>query len=104
GFTLQSSVIDGNNGTSATADTDLVNGEDSIRIINLTGSALIDSCFIGGGYEQNLRVVNDTGTLNRVTVSNSSIGDLDGPGPGRLFFNATAATEIYTESQTSGTV
>ena len=82
-FTLQNVVIDGNNGTSSTADIDIVNGEDSVRIINLTGTALIDSSFIGGGYEQNLRIINDTGALNRLTVNNCSIGDLDGAGPGR---------------------
>ena len=69
-FTLQNVVIDGNNGTSSTADMDIVNGEDSVRIINLTGSALIDSSFIGGGYEQNLRIINNTGSLNRLTVNN----------------------------------
>ena len=82
-FTLLNSVINGNNGTSSTADVDIVNGEDTIRIINLLGTALIDGCFIGGGYEENLRIINDTGTLNRLTVNNSTIGDLDGAGPGR---------------------
>ena len=104
GFTLQSSVVDGNNGTSATADNDIVNGEDSVRIINLTGSALIDDCFIGGGYEQNLRVVNDSGTLDRLTVSDSSIGDLDGGGPGRGVDNTNGADNVYVEAQNSGTI
>ena len=79
-ITLQDVVIDGTTGTSSTADVDIVNGEDQVRIINLTGSALIDNCFIGGGYEKNLRIVNDSGSLNRLTVSDSTIGDLDGAG------------------------
>ena len=103
GFTLQSSVIDGNNGTSHTADLDIVDGEDSVRIINLNGSALIDDCFIGGGYEQNLRVVNASGTLDRLTVSDSSIGDLDGAGPGRGVDNTNGDDNVNFEART-GTV
>ena len=108
-FTLQNVVIDGNNGTNSTADMDIVNGEDSVRIINLTGSALIDSSFIGGGYEQNLRIVNNTGSLNRLTVNNCSIGDLDGAGPGRGVDttngddNITFATADGTLTQMNGT-
>ena len=104
GFTLQSSVVDGNNGTSHTADTDIVNGEDSIRIINLLGSALIDDCFIGGGYENNIRVVNDMGTLNRITISDSSVGDLDGAGAGRGVDNTNGDDNIILEARNSGTV
>jgi uncharacterized repeat protein (TIGR01451 family) len=99
GFTLQSSVVDGNNGTSATADLDIVNGEDSIRIINLIGSALIDDSFIGGGFENNLRIVNDIGTLDRLTVSDSSIGDLDGAGAGRGVDNTNGEDGIFFESR-----
>lgn len=104
GFTLQNSVIDGNNGTSATADPDIVDGEDSVRIINLTGSALLDDCFIGGGYEQNLRVINDSGSLDRLTVSDSSIGDLDGAGPGRGVDNTNGKDNVYLEARNSGTI
>jgi uncharacterized repeat protein (TIGR01451 family) len=104
GFTLQNCVVDGNNGTSATADTDIVNGEDSVRLINLSGSALIDDCFIGGGYEQNLRVVNDSGTLDRLTVSDSSIGDLDGAGPGRGVDNTNGDDNVYIGALNFGTI
>ncbi|HET6670922.1 MAG TPA: Ig-like domain-containing protein, partial [Pyrinomonadaceae bacterium] len=104
GFTLQTSVIDGNNGTSATADADIVNGEDSVRIINLIGSALIDDSFIGGGYEQNLRVVNDSGTLNRLTVSDSSIGDLDGAGAGRGVDATNGDDNVNFEARNASTV
>jgi hypothetical protein len=83
GFTLQTSVVDGNNGTSNVADSDIVNGEDSVRFTNLTGSALIDSCTIAGGFFYNLRVTNNTGSLNRLTVSNSTIGDPDAIGSGQ---------------------
>jgi Bacterial Ig domain/Calx-beta domain len=83
GFQLLNSVVDGNNGTSNTADTDVVSGEDSVRFNNLTGSALIDNCTIAGGFFHNLRVTNNTGTLNRLTVQNSFIGDPDAIGSGQ---------------------
>jgi hypothetical protein len=85
GFTLQTSVIDGNNGTSVTADPDpgIGGGEDAVRFFNLTGSALIDSSVISGGELSNLRVINNTGTLNRLTVSNTLIGDPDAVGSGQ---------------------
>jgi hypothetical protein len=85
GFTLQSSVVDGNNGTSSTADDDTItNGEDAVRFTNLTGSGLIDSCTIAGGFEDNLRVANNAGTLDRLTVNNNVIGDPDAVGSGQL--------------------
>jgi Big-like domain-containing protein/Calx-beta domain-containing protein len=104
GFTLQFSVVDGNNGTSSIADVDVINGEDSIRFVDLSGTALIDNCFIGGGFEQNIRVFNDTGTLNRITISNSSVGDLDGAGPGRGVDNTNGDDNILLDARNSGTV
>lgn len=85
GFTLEYSTVNGNNGTSATADNEagIGAGEDSIRFTNLTGSALVNNSIIAGGNTNNLRVVNNTGTLDRLTVSNSTIGDPDGAGPQR---------------------
>ncbi|MCA1817019.1 MAG: cadherin-like domain-containing protein [Acidobacteria bacterium] len=83
GFTFQTSVIDGNNGTSAAADVDIQVGEDAIKFSNLTGSALIDSSTVSGGFLHNIQVDNNTGTLNRLTVSNSFIGDPDAIGSGQ---------------------
>jgi uncharacterized repeat protein (TIGR01451 family) len=81
GFTLEYSTVNGNNGTSATADTDTFgSGEDSVRFTNLTGTASIESSVIAGGQTNNLRVGNNTGSLNRLTVNNSTIGDPDGAG------------------------
>ncbi len=81
GFTLRHSVIDGSNGTSPLADADAGGvGEDSVRFTNLLGSALIDNSVIAGGHTNNLRVVNNAGALNRLTVSNSFVGDPDGAG------------------------
>ncbi|MFL6277377.1 MAG: HYR domain-containing protein, partial [Blastocatellia bacterium] len=68
GFTLSNCIISGVNGNNDAVD------EDSVRLLNLLGSALIDRCTISGGFEDNLAVRNTTGTLNRLTVSNTTIG------------------------------
>jgi uncharacterized repeat protein (TIGR01451 family) len=82
GFTLEYSTVNGNNGTSAIADNEagIGAGEDSIRFTNLTGSALVNGSVIAGGNTNNLRVVNNTGTLDRLTVNDSTVGDPDGAG------------------------
>jgi hypothetical protein len=76
-FTLDTCVIDGDNGTSASADDDtLENGEDAVRFTDLTGSASIANSFIAGGFEDTLRIANSTvgSSLNRLTITNSTIG------------------------------
>ena len=67
GFELSFSTIDGSNGTSAGAD------EDCIHFNNLSGTALIDDSDISGGFEDNIRVINTTGTLN-LSLTDSLIG------------------------------
>jgi hypothetical protein len=68
GFSLINSVIDGVNGTSTGLD------EGSISFDNLFGSAVITSSSISGGFEDNIKIENNLGELNRLTVSNSTIG------------------------------
>jgi hypothetical protein len=68
GFNLNNSVIDGVNGTSAGND------EGAISFTNLLGSAAITFSTISGGLEDNIKIVNNTGELNRLTVSDSTIG------------------------------
>ena len=68
GFTLANSVINGANGNSAADD------EGSVRFTNLTGSASVSNTSISGGFEDNFRLVNNTGSLNRLTFSNVTIG------------------------------
>jgi hypothetical protein len=48
--------------------------EGSVNFDNLTGSAAITACLVDGGLEDNLNVVNTSGTLNRLTVSGSTFG------------------------------
>jgi Ca2+-binding RTX toxin-like protein len=87
-FTFEFSNITGTNGNSAGQD------EGSIKFDNLTGTAAITSCLIDGGFENNLYVVNASGTLNRLTISGSTFG-----------FNNTASgnNNILIESQNAGT-
>lgn len=68
GFTLASSVVDGVNGTSAAL------AEGSISFSGLTGSATVSGSNVSGGVTNNVRVVNGSGVLDRLTVSNTTVG------------------------------
>ncbi|UVK42629.1 hypothetical protein BPNPMPFG_004327 [Mesorhizobium sp. AR07] len=86
GFTLDHSVINGNNGTSnsfADALAAFANvGEDAIRLTNLLGSGAITNSNISGGYTNTIMVENNTGTLNRLTIDHSTIGGRTNNGTG----------------------
>lgn len=74
GFTLNDSVINGNNGTSAAGY-----GEGSIYFGNaatngVTGAATVSNCDISGGYARNFSVINTAGSLNRLTITNTDFG------------------------------
>jgi hypothetical protein len=71
GFTLDTSVINGTNGS---------NGADpfsdaSVSFDNLSGSATVSNDDIRGGYEDNFRVFNTSGSLDRITFSSDTFGD-----------------------------
>ncbi len=68
GFTLANSVINGVNGSSTAAN------EGSVSFDDLLGSASFTNNTIEGGLEDNVVVINDTGTLDRMTVSGGTIG------------------------------
>jgi hypothetical protein len=87
-FTLEFSTVSGTNGNSAALD------EGSVNFDNLTTAAAITSCLIDGGFEDNLNVVNTSGTLNRLVISSTTFG-----------FNSTANgnNNILIESQNPGT-
>jgi hypothetical protein len=71
GFTLDSSVVDGANGTNdATPYAD-----SSLLFTDLTGSATISNSAISGGYADNVSVINDAGSLDRITFAADTIGD-----------------------------
>jgi len=88
-FTLEYSTVTGTNGTSIALD------EGSVNFDNLLGSAAITNCVIEGGLEDNLNVVNTSGTLNRLTITGSTFG-----------FNNTVNgnNNILIEAQNAGTV
>jgi hypothetical protein len=70
GFTLSNSVINGTNGNNASAPFN----EGSVSFSNLTGTASVSGTNISGGLADNFRVVNTTGTLNRITFSGVTLG------------------------------
>jgi hypothetical protein len=75
GFTLEYSTVNGSNGNSTSGI-----GEGSIYFGNqigttgITGSATVTNCAISGGYARNFSLVNTSGTLNRLTVTNTTFG------------------------------
>jgi VCBS repeat-containing protein len=70
GFTLADSVVNGTNGTNGTTPFD----DSSVWFTNLTGSAAVTRAAISGGYEDNFRVNNSSGSLNRITFSSVAMG------------------------------
>ena len=70
GFTLTNSVISGVNGNNAAGPFN----EGSVSFTNLSGAAAITSTSIGGGFSDNVRVVNNTGTLNRLVFTGVTVG------------------------------
>ncbi len=104
GFTLNNSVINGVNGDNAGG----AFNEGSVAFDELTGSASISGTNVSGGLTDNFRVNNTTGTLNRITFSNVTIGTnstangnagilLDGSGTATI--NATVQNSFFTASR-----
>ena len=73
-FTLANSVVNstggGWNGTNATGGVE----ESSISFDGLTVSATISNSSVSGGFTDNIRVVNTSGTLNRLTMDTLTLG------------------------------
>jgi hypothetical protein len=88
GFTMEFTTVTGSNGNNAGID------EGSVNFDNLTGAAAITSSIVEGGFEDNLNVVNTSGTLNRLVITGSTFG-----------FNNTVNgnNNILIESQNPGT-
>ena len=87
-FILEFSTVTGTNGTNGAGD------ESAVQFDNLTGTGAITSCVIEGGFEDNLNVVNTSGTLNRLTISGTTFG-----------FNSAAGgnNSITMDAQNAGT-
>ena len=74
GFTLDTSVLNGTNGTDAPASAASPFNEGTIKIDNLAGTATISNTHISGGISNNVRINNTSATVNRVTFTNDTIG------------------------------
>lgn len=72
GFVLDNSVISGVSGDAAGAF-----NEGAISITNLVGSASISDSTVGGGFEYVVKILNNSGSLNRLTIDNSTFGGND---------------------------
>jgi uncharacterized repeat protein (TIGR01451 family) len=68
GLALTNCTINGVNGTSAGLN------EGSVSLTGLTGTATLFGCNISGGLTDNIRVVNNSGTLNRLSLISTTIG------------------------------
>jgi VCBS repeat-containing protein len=99
GFTLANSVISGANGNNGTTPFD----DSSVWFDNLTGSASVTSSFVSGGFEDNFRVVNTAGSLNRITFTGDTIGDNSAAGgnDGISLQSASTAGQLEATIQSS---
>ena len=74
GFTITNSAVDhtggGWNGSNATGGVE----ESSISFDGLFGSASIANSSVSGGFTDNIRVVNSSGVLNRLTMDTLTLG------------------------------
>jgi hypothetical protein len=74
GFTLSNSVVSSNGGGGSWNGDNGALNEGSVVFTELTGSASFTNSSISGGLEDNVRVVNTSGTLNRITFDTVTIG------------------------------
>ncbi len=102
GFTLANSVVSGTSGN------DDVANEGAVIFDNLTGVASITNSTFSGSVEDTLRVLNNTGSLNRLTISGSTFGlnhtSTGGDGvliesSGTAVVNVTAQNNFFTGSR-----
>lgn len=69
GLTIAQSVVNGTNGDNATTPYD----DSSVLLTDLTGSAAITATHVSGGLEDNLRVTNAAGSLDRLTLDHVTL-------------------------------
>ena len=97
GFTLANSVVSGANGSNVGID------EASVSFTGLYGTAAISNSTIRGGVEDNLRVINTSGTLSSLSITGSTVrNNNDTTGNDGVFIGA-CTNAIMTVSITGGT-
>jgi hypothetical protein len=72
--TVAFTTVSGTNGTNDGVAGTFFTDEAAVLFANMTGAALVDRCKISGGIENNMTVVNDTGTLNRLVIDDTEFG------------------------------
>ncbi len=87
-FDLFNTTIDGSSGTSTARE------EGCVSFDNLHGSSFMVNNTIDGGMDSNLRVVNTTGTLNRLTLAGGTIGHNSATGNDAMFVEAQGAAVV----------
>jgi hypothetical protein len=102
GFTLSNSVINGVSGSNATLH------EAAVAFDGLTGSASVSGTSVAGGVEDNFRVTNTSGVLNRLTFTNATFAGnaaatgrdgLSIIGSGGAVVNVTVQNSAFTSSR-----
>lgn len=100
GFVLDNSAVGTTtaNGTSSTADVDATGfqGEGSVRFFNLLGSATISNSTLDRGFSRTIAISNNSGTLNRLTISNSTVR--------QSLTSAGASDSFFAQSTVSATL
>src|SRR5204862_5948961 len=90
GFTLDHSSLTGTFGDNVNVD------DDTVHFCTLTGSATISNSTISNGAETNLRVVNASRTLNRLTLQSDTFGLNQNGGGGGTLIEADGGTTNVT--------
>ena len=90
GFTLDHASMTGTFGDNVNVD------DDTVHFCGLTGSATISNSTISNGAESNLRVVNASGTLNRITLQSDTFGLNQTNGGGGTLIEADGGTTNVT--------
>ena len=103
GFTLSNTIINGANGTSSAGGSE----EGAIRFDGLFGSASITDSTVGGtgagdtSFSDDLRVTNGSGTLNRLTITNTNFGKIGVSGNNGITFIANTGAVMNLTLQDS---
>ena len=103
GFTLDHTIINGANGTSSAGGSE----EGAVRFDGLFGSASISNSTLGGvgagdsSFADDLRVINSSGSLNRLTIDNTHFGKIGINGDNGLTFSSLNAATMNLTVQNS---